>query len=379
MTVEEFSNSFDVLLNSYNTKASQGEQNSKAEIVLDEYEKSVLLTQAQDIVVKSYFDRTLNSQNQGFDDSARRQVDFSSLIKIANLQPISVAEDDCVYSKKWDDGNGTLGYVTVINKTNNNLEVSLKVDPEEQTDHGVNCTLTNGVLTILINPTDLDSEIDMANLADFIMDSYYSQTHAVSELISFIIDNPTAGEYPSDETAYELFDVLLGPYTEIKELPTFDDRGKIFKMPSKTITHVNGEEETVSDVLFILNEKLISAGDNYVIVPINYTEYDREMSKPYAQPLKKQAWRLFQNNVTGFDIYSELIPRFDVDINGLNYRVRYVKRPNPIVLTNLGELEIEGVTEESPCELNPILHMDILNKAVELAIATRGNTGRTER
>ena len=219
----------------------------------------------------------------------------------------------------------------------------------------------------------------MANLADFIMDSYYSQTHAVSELISFIIDNPAAGEYPSDETDYELFDVLLGPYTEVKELPTFDDRGKIFKMPSKTITHVNGEEETVSDVLFILNEKLISKGDNYVIVPINYTEYDREMSKPYAQPLKKQAWRLFQNNVTGFDIYSELIPRFDVDYNDLNYRVRYVKRPNPIVLTDLGELEIEGVTEESPCELNPILHMDILNKAVELAIATRGNTGRTER
>ena len=220
----------------------------------------------------------------------------------------------------------------------------------------------------------------MANLADFIMEEYYQWPDGpVSGLIDFIIDNPAAGEYPSDETDYELFDVLLGPYTEVKKLQTFDDRGKIFKMPSKTITHVNGEEETVSDVLFILNEKLISKGNNYVIVPINYTEYDREMSKPYAQPLKKQAWRLFQNNVTGFDIYSELIPRFDVDTNDLNYRVRYVKRPNPIVLTDLGELEIEGVTEESPCELNPILHMDILNKAVELAIATRGNTGRTER
>ena len=83
MTTKEFSDMFTTMLNSYNTQAEFGEQASHREIVLDEYEKSVILTQAQDIVVKSYFDKTLNPQNQGFDDSARRQVDFSSLIKIA--------------------------------------------------------------------------------------------------------------------------------------------------------------------------------------------------------------------------------------------------------------------------------------------------------
>jgi hypothetical protein len=46
MKVEEFSNMFDVLLNSYNTQAQFGEGSSKQEITLDEYEKSVLLTQA---------------------------------------------------------------------------------------------------------------------------------------------------------------------------------------------------------------------------------------------------------------------------------------------------------------------------------------------
>ena len=50
-----------------------------------------------------------------------------------------------------------------------------------------------------------------------------------------------------------------------------------------------------------------------------------------------------------------------------------MKRPQPIVLEDLpNNLEIDGVTIESECELNPIIHMDILNKAVELAIATRG-------
>lgn len=124
----------------------------------------------------------------------------------------------------------------------------------------------------------------------------------------------------------------------------------------------------------------------YIIVPISYREYDREMSKPYAQPLKKQAWRLFQNNSMGFDFDSELIPKFNITQHFANpsqpgynvgdvqliYKIRYIRRPRPIILENLpNDLEIDGETMESSCELNPIIHIDILNKAVELALATR--------
>ena len=106
------------------------------------------------------------------------------------------------------------------------------------------------------------------------------------------------------------------------------------------------------------------------------------MSKAYSQPLKKQAWRLFQNQATGFDVNSELIPRFNVVTSqsetqkvSFVYKIRYVKRPRPIVLEDLpDDLEIDGVAKESECELNHIIHIDILNKAVELAIATRGGT-----
>lgn len=64
MTTREFSDSFDTLLNSYANKAAFGEDTSKADIRLDEYEKSVLLTQAQDLVVKSYFYNNQNQQGQ---------------------------------------------------------------------------------------------------------------------------------------------------------------------------------------------------------------------------------------------------------------------------------------------------------------------------
>ena len=35
-------------------------------------------------------------------------------------------------------------------------------------------------------------------------------------------------------------------------------------------------------------------------------------------------------------------------------------------------LSIDGVSKETECSLNPILHIDILNKAFELAVSTRG-------
>jgi len=74
MTCEEFSNQFDVLFNNITSNQAPG---------LNEYEKSVFLTKAQDEVVKNYFSANSkgNMLQQGFDDSAKRQADFSGLMK----------------------------------------------------------------------------------------------------------------------------------------------------------------------------------------------------------------------------------------------------------------------------------------------------------
>lgn len=73
MTTEEFSNEFDVLYNNIMSNQAPG---------LDEYEKSVFLTKAQYEIVKNYFTSTQggNKYQQGFDDSEKRQIDFSNLI-----------------------------------------------------------------------------------------------------------------------------------------------------------------------------------------------------------------------------------------------------------------------------------------------------------
>ena len=264
MTTQEFSNTFDTLLNSYNSQGMFGEQASKGEIVLDEYEKSVLLTQAQDIIVKQYFEG--GGVNGGFDDSTRRQIDFSNLITVE-------------------------------------------------------------VLTKESSPT----------------------------------------------------------------ITSYDERSVVYKTPA---INIGTEQAPVyqAKVLYILNEKIVVTTSvegvtkkrQYIVVPINYKEYDRQMSKAYAQPLKKQAWRLFQDSgVSGnstIDLYSEIIPVEGSIATGEDpkYKIRYIRRPKPIVLVDLefntqSDLEIDGVKTVSECELNPIMHMDILNKAVELAYTTRGS------
>ena len=268
MNRSEFSDSFDTLLNSYALRADFGEQSSKQEIVLDEYEKSVLLTQAQDIVVKSFFDRKSNSLGDGFDDSTMRQIDFSSLITTATL------------TKSPDQSN-------VFD------------------DRGIIYTM------------------------------------------------PLRG---SISTGNNTFDSTFD-YTFFSSVQ-------------------NGN---ITDVLFILNEKLVThSGEfkkSYVVVPINYKEYDRLMSKPYSQPMKKQAWRLLQNDTRGFDIKSELIPRWNLSSKEeiLQYKIRYIRRPYPIILEDLSDgLNIDGFSRARDCELNPILHPEILQRAVELAVTTRG-------
>ena len=75
MTNSEFSNEFDILYNNIMSNQAPG---------LDEYEKSVFLTKAQDEIVKSYFSPTGNKAMEGFDGNERRQIDFSMLTKVGN-------------------------------------------------------------------------------------------------------------------------------------------------------------------------------------------------------------------------------------------------------------------------------------------------------
>ena len=296
MNNTEFSNQFDVLYNNITSNQAPG---------LNEYEKSVFLTKAQDEVLKDYFSPRSNPKQEGYDDSIKRQADFSGLMR---------------------ENTGTL---------------------------------------------------------------------------------------------------VASPSSQ------FDPRSLVYKVPT--------------DVYLIINEQVILKSGSTAkgirqILPINYEEYRRLMSKPYKEPLKYQAWRLFtsteSNSFNGQRIAEIILTSTDKgSAYTTEYRIRYIKFPKPIILSDfsdsfgedisingydgseenysksadaekyenwvaytesqayidatagmtpeqieeyndnyleahsdtMSDVEVEAVQIWDPCELDPVIHEEILQRAVELA------------
>ena len=123
------------------------------------------------------------------------------------------------------------------------------------------------------------------------------------------------------------------------------------------------------DILMFINEYVEvarnSSTSRLTVLPINYNEYSRLMSKPYKRPLKNQAWRLL-NNSDGHKKAEIIIGPNDVLTK---YVIRYVKRPRAIRLITFDDVTLDGDNTIQCCELDPILFPDIIQRACELAKA----------
>lgn len=84
MTVEEFSNEFDIAYNGIATNSSPP---------IDLYEKSVYLTRAQLELVNNYFNPKGNKYGAGFEKSSKRRSDLNELVR-THKSTIIVASDD---------------------------------------------------------------------------------------------------------------------------------------------------------------------------------------------------------------------------------------------------------------------------------------------
>ena len=87
MNRQEFSSEFDVLFNSITSNQAPG---------LNEYEKSLFLTKAQDELLKNYFLPQSNNKQAGFDGNQKRQMDFSKLMDVAQREKEAV-DDTTLY------------------------------------------------------------------------------------------------------------------------------------------------------------------------------------------------------------------------------------------------------------------------------------------
>ena len=88
MNIKEFSDGFDTMLNSYSVSANFGKESSKQTITLDEYEKSVFLTNAQKELVTSLYNGK-NPYRESFESTEEMRRYLANLVKEKNLKPIT--------------------------------------------------------------------------------------------------------------------------------------------------------------------------------------------------------------------------------------------------------------------------------------------------
>ena len=128
--------------------------------------------------------------------------------------------------------------------------------------------------------------------------------------------------------------------------------------------------ELKKDVWFIVYEQAsygntggaCIAGFTAEVVPVTHDSYYRTKENPFRGPSRKRVLRLDSGSNT-----VELVSKYPIG----TYEIRYLKQPNPIILEDLEDLKINGVSKKSECILNPSLHRRILEMAVQLAIASR--------
>lgn len=102
------------------------------------------------------------------------------------------------------------------------------------------------------------------------------------------------------------------------------------------------------------------------IKPISYDFYHRNIENPFEKPYKGEFWRLVDSE--GAVIITDGRP-----LN--NYIVTYIERPSPIITSELtANTAIEGIHTVTNCQLDPMLHRDIVYTAARLAVTYTGDS-----
>jgi hypothetical protein len=230
-----------------------------------------------------------------------------------------------------------------------------------------------------MNTAEFSKEFDIrfnfvnSNLAFSVNDYEKSVylTRAQEEILSNYF-NPKGNKYQEGFDGNEKRDIDFSSIIDIAEasaikagVTPFADNGLVFE--------ING------NVLYLLNEKFeynivtspSASSKKTSVIPLKWKDFQRILTKAYKSPPKRQTWRFIRSNDTSGGngtgkLVVELIPKSDLSGTDYKYTVRYVKKPQPIVVGSLGSLSVNGVSTISECILPTEIHDEILNRAIEI-------------
>ena len=312
MTISEFSDQFDVLYNNITSNQAPG---------LNEYEKSLFLTKAEKEIVKNYFSANSagNTLKQGFDDSAKRQADFSVLMKTAACAPVTVSGTINITFKK---------YICYLDSAHSQILRDSQLIFTRLSDNEP-VIVPNGTYAISISSGKV---VITATIADT------STTVVVTG-------------YPYDDGTLTIADE-----TQVLSSGRIDDRSSVFAFPP--------------DTFIVINESIKTAeGRRLQVIPLRYNEYTNYMSKPFKYPVKNQAWRLMNSgevNSNNAVKYVEIITN-TWDVVGA-YNVRYVRVPKPIIVGDMDGLKIDGYEYDASavCEIRHLRFVRLIPSCMRI-------------
>ena len=140
-----------------------------------------------------------------------------------------------------------------------------------------------------------------------------------------------------------------------------NSNSRFFNIPSDTFVIINEKVKVLSGQCLVNN--IIE------IKPITHDEYNLEISNPFKNPDDSLVWRMDMSNIA-----SNKVVEIISTLGQLEYQLRYLKYPKPIILADLSTtypsetLTIDGLSTPSTSELNEEIHREILDRAVELAL-----------
>lgn len=344
MTIVEFSNEFDVLYNNITSNQAPG---------LDEYEKSVFLTQAQEDIVRCYFDPKSNKVQEGFDGSQKRQYDFSSLIKTTELKNVT---DIMEYEKNNTNFNlpSLFDVKSVSFLSPNNLFLTINesiIDTKTNERFLVNPITYNEYFRLKTKPYGMPLKRQAWRLITndanrLARTGYYVDTKNLSKVwftsistkpVTMVVNYSTSEQPPVVKEDDDKVTITLKP-----------KNGEMVSYWTKYLKAINES-----------NKELMKH-----ILPLDGTLNGSWPSTDLSSNVTISTTGTIKSNIQLF----EVIGKFK-NIPNLDYKIRYIEELKPIILTDLTDedLSIKGYDKAMTSALPSSCHDEILKRAVELA------------
>ena len=323
MDNSEILNRFDVLYNNIMSNQAPG---------LDAYEKSVFWNKATLEVLKNHLNPKGNKYTEGYDYSAKRQLDFGSLTVNRSYCPALyeiVSEPNGIFCK--------IAYRFPICSYTEQTDAQGNVVVDEETNH------------IVYNAEpEIDKYLCIVN--EYVEELPKSDLVGFEPVITAYMNRSFASYDFNEDGRIDINDVTALIANGLSEKNQFyiAVSDKVNQIVLKGLAGVDQgmftQNFTISDAI---DAEHIQS--QYTpVVPINNVEFDTLMSRPYKYPPKQQAWRLLVDGNAEIIVSPDMFP--------IRYNVRYIKYPAEVDLSS-------DVGSEVP----EILHDEILQRAVELA------------